>query len=197
MCVCGKIVHPDIAVLTHTPSFIYHTSLESFFQPLRVSFLLFFPFFLVYMLCPRRLALLFSFYPFQVVLPQPLLLVLCSLLLSFHPAVTIPLFPALCDQLGDISPTVIPGDRSPREAALSFISPPSALTQFLLSTPGYLIAPARPPRLLFSAERTTETPKQSLILHIIQHGDISASTLFSSVSQMIYPPLPVPAYGHF
>lgn len=99
----------------------------------------------------------------------------------------------------------------PQEATLSFISPPSASPQFLLSTPGCHSCSSSPsapfsflgkckqhtsppPAPLSSAPTHTHTPTlQSRTL--IPRGadsDISASALLSSVSPVISAPFPLP-----
>lgn len=89
----------------------------------------------------------------------------------------------------------------PQEATFSFISPPSASSQFLLSTPGCLVTPTPPPsHLPFFFRRSKQQtsllccfPLQSRAL--IPYGadsDISASALLSSFSPVIYSPFPFP-----
>lgn len=106
-------------------------------------------------------------------------------------SVTLPLFSARCDQLGDISPTDIPGDRTSGGHALLHLSSPclpsvSPLHTWLSCHSRFLLPRRLPP--LFLGER-----KQSCAL--IPYGadsDISASAPLSSVSPLIYPPFPHP-----
>lgn len=123
-----------------------------------------------------------------------------SLPLSPPLSVTLPLFSARCDQLGDISPTDIPGDRTSGGHALlhlsSFCLPSVSPLHIWLSCHSCSTSPSAP--LLFMAVQTTDlaplqfSPPQSRAL--IPRGadsDISASALLSSVSPVIYPPFPL------
>lgn len=118
-----------------------------------------------------------------------------SLSLSCPLSVTFPLFSARCDQLGDISPTDIPGDRTSSRLLLpplSFSSPHQAVLSSLLLFP--LGSPTSP------RQCKQQTSLHSPIfppfnLALIPHGansDISASALLSCVFPVIYPPFALP-----
>lgn len=126
-------------------------------------------------------------------------LFLRSLSLSSPLSVTLPLFSARCDQLGDISPTDIPGDRTSGGHALlhlsSFCLPSVSPLNTWLSWHSCSSSPSAP--LLFMANNrphsSPEPPPQSCALIPYRaDSDISASTLLSSVSSVIYPPFPLP-----
>lgn len=124
-----------------------------------------------------------------------------SLSLSSSLSVTLPPFSARCDQLGDISPTDFPGDRTSGGHGLlhlsSFCLPSVSPLHTWLSCHSCSSLPSAP--LLFSAVQTTDlAPRPFPPLQyrtLIPHGadsDTSASALLSSVSPVIYPPFPLP-----
>lgn len=136
--------------------------------------------------------------------PCPAQAPLCPLLSPSSPSlsVTIPLFSARCDQLGDISPTDIPGDRTSGGHALLHLSSFCLPSLSSRPTPGCLDTPAPPPcRLLSFLLQTTDPlirpPRHSTILYphpLRADSDISATALLSPVSLLIYPPFPLPFY---
>lgn len=122
-----------------------------------------------------------------------------SLCMSSPRSVTLPLFSARCDQLGDISPTNIPGDRTSGGHALLHLSSFCLPSVSLLNTwPSWHFCSSSPSApLLFMANNrphsSPEPPPQSCALIPYRaDSDISASTLLSSVSSVIYPPFSLP-----
>lgn len=160
-----------------------------------------FLFILQSILCPLRLFCSVFFHP-CVTSPATPVPVLRSPSLSSAPPVTIPLFSACCDQLGDISPTDIPGDRTSGGHALLHLSSFCLPSLSSRPTPGCLDTPAPPPcRLLSFLLQTTDPlirppaiPQSCTLIPYGADSDISATALLSPVSLLIYPPFPLPFY---
>ncbi|XP_056238467.1 uncharacterized protein LOC130173330 [Seriola aureovittata] len=193
VCVRAKTVHLDTSSLTCPQSFIY---VSPCFQPQCISFCVCFLSPCIFSSHPSSRFILSNFF-----CHHPPVLVLHSLCLSSPLSVTLPLFSARCDQLGDISPTDIPGDRTSGGHALLHLSSlclpsVSPLHTWLSchSCSSSLSSPlsSRQSRQQTSLLSCLPPPQFQALIPYGTDSDISASAFPSCVCPVIYPPFPLP-----